>query len=63
MIETDISPAHHAAYWHARVIEETEAALACDDPLLAAIHVELATHCLKRAQSDPPAPVPVQPPA
>ena len=41
-----------AAYWHQRGRAEAEAALACDDPRLAAIHVELATRCLKMAREE-----------
>lgn len=37
------------AYWHQRVRAETRAALACDDPRIAALHVELATRCLRMA--------------
>ena len=38
-----------AAYWQKRMRAETKAALACKDPVAAARHVELATHCLRRA--------------
>ena len=37
------------SYWHERVRAETRAALACEDPRIAALHVELATRCLKMA--------------
>ena len=42
-------------YWHERVRAETRAALACDDPRIAAIHVELATRCLQMACAGVPA--------
>lgn len=58
-----IPAGQHSGYWHARVLAETEAALACDDPHTAAIHVELATHCLKRAQQERTADAPASAPA
>lgn len=39
----------HTTYWHERVRAETRAALACDDAHIAALHVEMATHCLRMA--------------
>lgn len=43
------------SYWHQRGREEAHAALASDDPRIAAIHVELATHCLRMARQGAPA--------
>jgi hypothetical protein len=39
-----------ASYWQERGRSEARTALACGDPHLAALHVELATRCLKMAQ-------------
>lgn len=62
MSEKDVPAVNQASYWHARVFEETDAALASDDPLVAAIHVELATHCLKLAQQEKSAGAPATEP-
>jgi hypothetical protein len=48
MTDTSDNP----SYWHRRAIAETQAALASADAHIAAIHVELATRCLRKAQSD-----------
>ena len=48
------SASRDASYWHQRVREEAEAALACEDARIAAIHVELATHCLRMARQQAP---------
>lgn len=43
-------PTTDRRYWHGRVRAETAAALACEDAHLAALHVELAIQCLRKAQ-------------
>lgn len=56
MSSSPAPPAEHDTdYWHERVRAEAKAALDCDDPRIAAIHVELATHCLRMAKQSPPA--------
>lgn len=48
MLQPEVDPlAQDAAYWRRRVHAETRAALASRDPKVAAIHVELATRCLR----------------
>lgn len=39
-------------YWHRRALGETTAALRSDDPHVAALHVELATHCVRNALAE-----------
>jgi hypothetical protein len=48
------APDGESLYWRARVLAETNAALSCEDARTAAIHVELATRCLRMAQRDRP---------
>lgn len=55
MIGTDAAPAaQESGYWRDRVFAETRAALACKDARSAALHVELATRCLRMAQQAHP---------
>jgi hypothetical protein len=35
-------------YWSRRAFSETKTALKCDDPKIAAIHVDLATRCVRQ---------------
>lgn len=35
-------------YWSRRAFSETKTALSCDDPRIAAIHVDLATRCVRQ---------------
>ena len=35
-------------YWHRRALQETKAALGSDDPQVAALHVDLATRCVRQ---------------
>lgn len=35
-------------YWNGRAVAETRAALTCDDPRIAALHVDLATRCVRK---------------
>ena len=46
----------NASYWHQRGREEADAAIASEDPRIAAIHVELATRCLLMARQEAPVP-------
>jgi len=51
------------SYWNERALRETRAALRSDDPRVAALHVDLATRCVRNAiaereRSDEPASVP-----
>ena len=39
-------------YWHDRALRETTAALRSDDPHVAALHVELATRCVRNALAE-----------
>jgi hypothetical protein len=39
-------------YWSERTLAETKAALNCDDPRIAALHVDLATRCLRKALAE-----------
>lgn len=39
-------------YWHRRALGETTAALRSDDPHVAALHVELATKCVRNALAE-----------
>jgi hypothetical protein len=36
------------AYWSRRAFVETKTAIQCDDPHIAAIHVDLATRCVRQ---------------
>lgn len=36
-------------YWNRRALAETKAALRCDDPHVASLHVDLATRCVRKA--------------
>lgn len=44
-LKAQVSP---AGYWSSRARAETIAALRCDDPHIAALHVELATNCVRK---------------
>lgn len=35
-------------YWNRRALDETKAALNCDDPHVASLHVDLATKCVRQ---------------
>lgn len=37
------------SYWNKRALTETRAALRSDDPKVAALHVDLATRCVRNA--------------
>jgi hypothetical protein len=39
-------------YWNRRALVETKAALRCDDPHIAALHVDLATRCVRQALAE-----------
>lgn len=39
-------------YWNRRALIETRAALRCDDPHIAALHVDLATRCVRNALAE-----------
>lgn len=36
-------------YWNRRAVAETRHALGCNDPRIAALHVDLATRCVRQA--------------
>ena len=36
-------------YWNRRALTETRAALTCNDPHIAALHVDIATRCVRQA--------------
>ena len=35
-------------YWNRRALDETKAALNCNDPHVASLHVDLATKCVRQ---------------
>ena len=41
-----VSPSEE--YWNQRALAETKAALGCDDPHIASLHVDLATRCVRK---------------
>lgn len=39
-------------YWNRRAVAETRAALTCNDPHIAALHVDIATRCVRQALAE-----------
>lgn len=39
-------------YWNRRAVAETRAALGCNDPHIAALHVDIATRCVRQALAE-----------
>lgn len=47
-----MAPSTSEDYWNRRALAETKAALSCDDAHIAALHVDIATRCVRQALAE-----------